>query len=71
MISRTEPIIQRVADTQHMFVFIFNNDIVIFWQSPKKIWGTEEPRNQVPEEGFKSEDGCDEISHILLNFFKI
>ena len=30
-----------------------------------------ELRNQVPEEGFKSEEGLHEIFNILLNFFSI
>ena len=30
-----------------------------------------EPRNQVPEEGFKSEEGLHEICNILPNFFRI
>ena len=30
-----------------------------------------EPRNQVPEEGFKSEEGWQEILHILLNLYRI
>ena len=30
-----------------------------------------EPRNQVPEEGFKSEEGWLEILHILLSLFRI
>ena len=39
----------------------------------KEFLGTEsekygEPRNQVPEEGFKSEEDCHEIFDILLNF---
>ena len=29
------------------------------------------PRNQVPEEGFLSEEGWHEILHLLLNFFRI
>ena len=30
-----------------------------------------EPRNYVPEEGFKSEEGCYEIFNILVIFFRI
>ena len=30
-----------------------------------------EPRNQVPEEGLKSEESWHEILHMLLNFFRI
>ena len=30
-----------------------------------------EPRNQVPEEGFETEEGWDEIFNILVNFFII
>ena len=30
-----------------------------------------EPRNQVPEEGFKSEEGWHEIFNILPNIFRI
>ena len=37
-------------------------------QSPKKMG---EPRNQVPEEGFESEEGSHEIFKISPNFFKI